>query len=207
MGIEQRILEIIERVVAESDSDTDAARKLGVGQVTLYGWRHPRSTNKKSKPLYEALDKVGARLVMPDEKIAEYEIIPKYTAKAGAGSSFDTSDEVEGLYAFRSDWLQRLNIHAKGAKLIDVTGDSMEPTLRDGDTLLVDTGDAKILDGRIYVVTLHDELLVKRVRKAPHGIDLLSDNKNKFPDPLRIPMEDLGNLRIHGRVRWVGKEL
>ena len=117
----------------------------------------------------------------------------------------ETSPEVEGLFAFRKDWLNKLNIPTGNIELFDVVGDSMEPTLRNGDTLLVDRSDTKILDGKIYVVSLREELLVKRVQKTLDGIDLLSDNTRHKPIPVALP--DLDKLRIHGRVRWFGREL
>ena len=205
MGIEQKILEIIEGVVAGSETQTEAAQKLGVGQVTLYGWLHPRSANTKNKTLYDALDKVGAKLVMPDEKLAEYVFIPKFTAKAGAGGSLETSSETEGFYAFRKEWVQEMGVHAQTSGLLTVVGDSMEPLLREGDTILVDKADTEIMDGKIYVVTLGDELKVKRIQKSVSGLLLCSENPRYDAIPVKGP--DLEAFRVHGRVRWVGKEL
>jgi phage repressor protein C with HTH and peptisase S24 domain len=161
--------------------------------------------NTKNKTLYDALDKIGAKLVMPDEKLAEYVLIPKVAAKAGAGGSLETGDGTESLYSFRKDWLNKLNIHAAQAVLLEVVGDSMEPLMREGDTIMVDKGDTEIVDGKIYVLTLGDELKVKIVQKGVSGYFLCSENPRYKPIPVTGP--DLDQFKVHGRVRWVGKEL
>ena len=134
---------------------------------------------------------------------SEYDFIPKVTARAGAGSSLITSGETEGLYAFRKAFMGLENIAAAHSVLLDVLGDSMFPLLRDGDTILVDQSDKDPRDGLIYLVTLRDELLVKRVHKTARGLLLHSEHPS-FPD---IPVEepDFSSFTIHGRVRWFGR--
>src|SRR3546814_4813585 len=63
--------------------------------------------------------------------------------------------------------------------IIHVHGESMEPTLRDGDEVLVDSSDqgSRLRDG-IYVLRAVDALVVKRVTIQPGGrlITISSDN-------------------------------
>ena len=153
------------------------------------------------------LEKFGCNITFPDmenaEDIASFRFIPKVEAVAGAGASLMTSDMVKGFYAFRTDWLGISHISDTKSVLMDVRGDSMEPLFRDGDTLLVDQSDTEIMDGRIYVVTLGDELRVKRIQKGFKGVVLRSENP-RYAD-ITIEGADLEQFRIHGRVRWVGK--
>lgn len=152
------------------------------------------------------LNYLGIEAADPGIDTEIYAMIPKVEAKAGAGSSLETGDKVESYFAFRRDWLSKRGIPPEKAVLIDVKGDSMEPLLRAGDTLLVDTSDTEIMDEKIYVITLQDELKVKRILKEARGIYLHSENR-KYDDDC-ITMEDVHTLlRVHGRVRWVGKEL
>lgn len=152
------------------------------------------------------LNYLGIEAADPGIDTEIYAMIPKVEAKAGAGFSLETGERVEAYFAFRRDWLSRRGIPADKAVLIDVKGDSMEPLLRAGDTLLVDTSDTEIMDEKIYVITLQDELKVKRILKEARGIYLHSENR-KYDDDC-ITMEDVHTLlRVHGRVRWVGKEL
>ena len=154
------------------------------------------------------LEKTGCTIVFPEDdlkQIANYRFIPKVAAIAGAGATLETSDEVLGYYAFRADWMGAEHVSDRQSVLMDVRGDSMEPLLKDGDTLLVDQSDTEIKDGRIYVVTLGDELRVKRIQKGFKGYVLRSENP-RYAD-ITIEGEDLAAFRVHGRVRWVGKML
>ena len=81
---------------------------------------------------------------------------------------------------------------------IAVTGDSMEPTLRDGDEILVDRSPPPLQDG-IRVVRLEENLMVKRLETGRPGvITLLSEN------PAYRAMEyRTGEVQV-GRVVWKG---
>lgn len=156
----------------------------------------------------EWIEKFGGQVVLPDEnpeQIASYRFVPKVAAVAGAGATLETSDEVLGYYAFRADWMGAEHVSERQSVLMDVRGDSMEPLLKNGDTLLIDQSDTDIKDGRIYVVTLGDELRVKRIQKTMRGYILRSENS--YYADITIEGEDLTAFRVHGRVRWVGKIL
>ena len=156
----------------------------------------------------EWLEKMGCNIVFPHEnlrELASYRFVPKVAAIAGAGATLETSDEVLGYYAFRADWFGAEHVSEKRSVLMDVRGDSMEPLMRNGDTILVDQSDTDIKDGRIYVVTLGDELRVKQIQKSFKGYLLRSENP-RYAD-ITIEGPDLESFRVHGRVRWVGKML
>ena len=161
------------------------------------------------KPRYDTVldwvDRLGIQVNIPGEEMLDYDLVPKHAAKAGAGASLETSDEVEGMYAFRKDWMAAHGVHASNAVMLDVVGDSMEPLLHDGDNLLVDKGDKTIREGKIYVVTLGDELRVKRIYKGLNGLILRSENP-RYPDVV-VEGPDLETFIVHGRVKWCGKIL
>ena len=156
----------------------------------------------------EWIEKFGGHIALPDDDpatLASYRFVPKVSAVAGAGATLETSDDVLGWYAFRSDFLGREHISELNSVMMAVRGDSMEPLMQDGDTLLVDQSDTQIMDGRIYVVTLGDELRVKRIQKGWKGYVLRSENP-RYAD-ITVDGDDLDAFRVHGRVRWVGKLL
>jgi SOS-response transcriptional repressor LexA len=148
------------------------------------------------------MDALGAQIVLPGEKLAEYELIPKTSARAGAGSSHIIEDETEGLYAFRKDFLSALRI-SKNSVLLDVLGDSMEPTLRNGDTILIDRADTEVHDGLIYLVGFQQQLLVKRLFRDVGGIVLKSDNQ-AYRETL-VPPEYVDDFVVFGRMRWMAR--
>ncbi len=131
--------------------------------------------------------------------------IPKVKARLCAGGgSFEVGSEIEGYYAFRKDWLD-----TKGAinkmVLMDIFGNSMEPEMKDGDTILIDESQRDILAGAIYAVGVDDTIMVKRVEKHPNKLVLLSDNKNY--SPIYLQGSEINSVRIIGKVIWVSREL
>lgn len=181
-----------------------ASRALGLKDPSILSqWLSGKRVPSLSA-IGPALDIMGANFLPPDEKLIDYDLIPKVVAKAGAGASLETGDETEGLYAFRKDFMGREHI-SPNSVMMDVTGDSMEPLFSDGDTLLVDKSDVEVMDGKIYVVTLGDELRVKRIHKSLNGLILRSQNP-AYPD-IHVEGADLETFIVHGRVRWFGKIL
>jgi len=172
----------------------------------LYKWikgqREPGL--KKLSPI---LDAIGARIVLPteDDKTLkdEYILVPKVRAIAGAGASLVVDDRTTGLYAFRREFLMREHINTADLVMMMVSGDSMEPLIRDGDTVLVDQTDNTPVDGKIFVLRIDDSLMVKRMEKIPGGWRIKSDNPDRGHYDLRG--EELESLQVFGRVRWFGR--
>ena len=126
-------------------------------------------------------------------------------ASAGAGA-LDRGENARGHIGFDPAWLRAVASDPRQLSLIRVEGDSMAPTLSDGDEILVDRGDAteRLRDG-IYVLRIEDALLVKRVALHPAGrsISIRSDNP-AYPG---WPDCDPGKVGIVGRVVWVGRRI
>ena len=125
-------------------------------------------------------------------------------AAAGAGA-FSEGERPIAHIAFDPGWLRRV---ARGRPeqlaLIRVAGESMAPTLDDGDDILVDRGDGaeRLRDG-IYVLRLEGALVVKRLALGADGVTVRSDNP-AWPDLPPIPPPELD---LVGRVVWTGRRL
>jgi phage repressor protein C with HTH and peptisase S24 domain len=134
-------------------------------------------------------------------------LVPKLAigASAGAGASID-GEPIEGEVAFDPKWLRELGADPRALSIIRVEGDSMAPTLDDGDDILVDGGDAaaRLRDG-IYVLRMDDVLMVKRVARAPGPgrISVISDNP-QYPS---YPELSMGAVQLVGRVVWTGRRV
>ena len=132
--------------------------------------------------------------------------IPVLNADASAGfGAIAESETAHTRFGFDERWLARLT-RAKSASLsiIHVLGDSMEPTLSDGDEVLVDASDqgSRLRDG-IYVLRADDALVVKRVTLKPGGrkITISSDN-SAYPSWDDV---DRSEIQVVGRVIWFGR--
>ncbi len=202
----QTVLKLIQDFVTETcgGNYTRAGGVLGVNPHTLRKWLLGERTPNLDD-LGRALDSMGVKVVAPSETERQFEFVPKVCAKAGAGSSLETSDAVQALYAFRRDFLRHHGIQAEHAVMMDVLGASMEPLILDGDTILVDKRDTTLRDGYVFLVGFGEDLLVKRLQRSPRGWLLRSENPG-YP-PVAAEGEDLTLLRVYGRVRWFGRIL
>lgn len=79
---------------------------------------------------------------------------------------------------------------------IEVVGDSMSPTLFDGDEILVDSTPPNRLREGLWVMAIDDTLMVKRVKKQGRGWTVISDNPDA-PDPGSY---DAARMEPKGRV-------
>ena len=127
-------------------------------------------------------------------------------ASAGPGAIPD-SERDKPFFAFDERWLRQLTGASPGdLTVIRVEGDSMEPTLHDGDDIRVDRSDAggRMRDG-IYVLRIDDALVVKRLALHPvtRRVTVQSDN------PAYADWPDCSPDEIHciGRVIWTGRRV
>lgn len=58
--------------------------------------------------------------------------------------------------------LNSINISKRNIVLMRVTGISMEPTIKSGDTVLIDIGRRKVKEGEIYALRVQDNVIIKR---------------------------------------------
>jgi phage repressor protein C with HTH and peptisase S24 domain len=104
-------------------------------------------------------------------------------------------------------WLRRLTSASPGQlSVIRVEGDSMAPTLADGDDILIDRNDSneRLRDG-VYVLRVDEALVVKRLALHPiaRRVTVQSDNPaySDWPDC------ELKDVHCIGRVIWAGRKV
>lgn len=127
--------------------------------------------------------------------------VPRVQAVLSAGGgSLDVSGGVIESLPFRYDWLARRGRPAHMV-LMNVTGDSMEPGIRHGDTLLIDQSHVTARVGDVYAFGYEDTILVKRFAKEADAILLTSDNDAYTPVRIRGDEADL--LHVIGKIVWL----
>lgn len=135
-------------------------------------------------------------------------MLPRYELEVGAGPGRHVeSEQIVDFVSFKEDWvINYLRVPRQHLALLTVKGDSMTPTLNDGDLILVDLRAGRLEDSAVYVIEFDDALLVKRIqRKFDGSIVIKSDNS--LYEPEVIPKERAEALRIVGRVVWTGKRM
>lgn len=139
----------------------------------------------------------------PRTMMADWADIPRLPLGASAGPGTLPAEEIpSGRLRFNHRWLKGQGLEPAMLSVIEVEGDSMEPTLRDGDEILVDRTQRPLRAG-IHVIRLDDVLLVKRLEPGPGGtVRIISDNP-AYPR-LERPLHE---MELVGRVVWKGGRL
>jgi len=131
-------------------------------------------------------------------------LIKKVKGAGSAGHGLKADDTVDIQLAFRDDWLEQFGGPEKLFAMY-IEGDSMEPTLRDKDVVVVDKNIREISPGGgIYSLTWQGRRMVKRLQLNPKTklVKIKSDNTNY--DDLESTLHD---IRIEGKLIWYGREM
>ena len=116
----------------------------------------------------------------------DYPAVRRVLFKLSAGASgygIEYLNDDAGPIVFRSEWFQSRNLQPKKLFAVGVSNGSMEPSLWDGDTVVVNTDDDQPRDGEVFAVNFEGELVVKRLVRDAGQWWLTSDN----PDQRRYP--------------------
>ncbi len=128
-----------------------------------------------------------------DERIVHVPI----PAQAGYAGEVLDPEFVQSLPSYTlPDYKYKIGTH----RSFDVSGDSMEPTLFEGDKVICSflepsLWESAVKDNYVYVVVTRGDVLVKRVFnkiKEEKSFYLVSDND--FYEPYSIPMEDVREI-------------
>lgn len=159
------------------------AKLLNVNETWLMGYDVPMEK--------ESQVKLTSNAVILDK--SQFIYVPVY-GKASAGNGYINMETV--LY----DKLIHINGYSHDSFLIEVSGDSMEPTISDGEYVLVDPTSIEICEGKIYVITYNNETYIKMIEKHEEDeIVLLKSINQKYRDKV-IKKEEFENVKIEGRV-------
>lgn len=203
------------RIKQETDINTQSAlaTALGVNRSAI-----TQAKNRDAVPQKWLLGISRRFGISPDwlefgtgsPRLPQYEendmfFVPRVHAvlSAGGGSLEVESATIETL-PFRQEWLLRKG-NPDRMVLMNVAGDSMEPSIMSGDTVLVDQSHNEARLGELYAFGYEDAILVKRLVKENGDLQLQSDNPAYAP--IIIRGDESGMLRVIGKVVWMCRTL
>jgi phage repressor protein C with HTH and peptisase S24 domain len=220
MSIGDRINERIQKL---GISQAELARRVKVSQPTINALINGGNTTSKhlhriaaeleTSPAYLAgeTDDDAPTSIAPSAMDALAEkldlaVIPELELgySMGGGAVFDQYEQ-RGVVPFQRSWLRSM-MRGSFTDLFVARGegDSMQPTLLDGDIVLIDSSQRDIRQqDRIWAVSYGDLGMIKRVRRRPDGTYLLLSDNATVP-PVECADEE---MHVVGRVIWIGRRI
>ena len=190
----------LDYLVGLTDDPTPAAERSGDHAVSVNDGGSPvpeEHANIGTRPITET--KPGYNLDEANDQDGVWNL-PVREVRPAAGSGADVfGEEVVGYVPFRRDWLAYHGIDPEQADVVQVSGESMEPTLPDGCSILVDRSRRQLQPKHLYVLRNEDGLVVKRVDRNREGWWVISDN------PAWLPVSLTEDTDIVGEVRWAAR--
>lgn len=209
--------EVLKQLCAERGEDFAGLSRL-IGRNTTYIQQFikrgvPKKLNETNRSILARYFDIPESMLggpegVDDADRARLVTVMQSAVRASAGpGAIPRSEQTRPYFAFDERWLRRLTAApAKQLSVIRVEGDSMSPTLDDGDDILIDRDDCsdRLRDG-LYVVRVDDALVVKRLALHPiaRRVTVQSDN----PAYADWPDCDLNDIHCIGRVIWAGRKV
>ncbi|MCL2566468.1 MAG: LexA family transcriptional regulator [Alphaproteobacteria bacterium] len=198
---------------AKEWSQYDLARISGLSQTAIaqieLGNRTLNKFNREklAKALgvsEEELTEESKELTNNDNNNIVYLPLCEYRLSAGKGIlqiNNSINKEDYSMIPVKKELLEKLTLtnHAN-LQLLPISGDSMEPTLKDNDLAILDKSVNELSEhGGIYAFDYNGESYLKRVQKTPDKLVIISDNA-KYPTwTIKIPPEH--EFKILGKVK------
>ncbi len=206
MSDELKYIDIIKEI-HNLKEDREVANYLNVKPDTLSQWKGRKKIPYKELVEYSSLHNVSLdylllgkennikdSLFIQDNSSYQIDVL-NVKASAGTGIENHIVEVIDTIILDKN--LFKTPINPTKTKLIQVSGDSMFPTLNDGDFVVIDEAKSHGVDG-IYAINLHNQILIKRLKfKLDGTIQIISDNKEYEmeiynPKETQIPLHIIG---------------
>ena len=200
---------------------SEFARAVGVAQASLARWVKGEADPSRMN-LIKIADASGVNLewlalgvgdmdgVEPQSKKSEVNLIAsndetfsviedcrEVRISAGGGGFNDEYNPYQTTKVEKA-WLDSRRLKAEDCAMFLVSGDSMYPTLKDGEEIIVDRSKKELKDGKIFVLNNEGAMLVKKVQITYNGITLISQNTEYAP--IELNAEQANSLIVVGQV-------
>ena len=183
------------------------ARKIEQAQGLPLGWLDSEHSTPANSPIeIESIPAALAQKISSYRQVIEIERFD-VAGSMGPGSELPESNTVVESMNLDASWVRQNLVFTSidNIKLISGRGDSMSPTIRSGDPVLVDVGVVSVEADAIYFFQMRGQLHIKRIQRDLDGMTIISDN-SKYQS-IRVPAEREEDLVILAQVIywWNGR--
>ncbi|WP_341522970.1 S24 family peptidase [Pseudomonas sp. G.S.17] len=135
--------------------------------------------------------------------------VPRFdiAASMGPGTEPPEMNMVVEHMRLDANWVRQNLVYTAvdNLKLISGRGDSMAPTIRNGDALLVDSGVTSVESDAIYFFLMRGQQHVKRIQRNLDGLTIISDN-GQYKE-IDVPGDREGDIQVLAQIIywWTGR--
>ncbi len=195
-------------------TQAELAKKLGANPNVISQYKTGSRTPPMDKleELASALDvSLPEFFACKDDMTPDIVFVERVSARPRAGVGGMEMDAAhDGMYSFHKSFIERKRGKADDMKIFAVAGDSMEPTLADGDLIMVNLREKDVRTGYVYLLRMgigeDAEFMVKRLERRPGNTLLIRSDNDRYEDiPVNMAEVD-GEIEIFGRMVWSCRE-
>lgn len=135
--------------------------------------------------------------------------IPRFKMQLSAGDGLEIFEQnPEDYIPFTRDFFRKNlpSVNSFECFIVDVEGDSMNPTLPGGSIVMVDRG-STLINGSVMAFRKDNSAFIKRLSMTDKGVEVRSDNP-LLSDSTQL-LHGLGedDFQVYGRVCWVAYDM
>lgn len=162
---------------------------------------HRRSTDLSAS----STNKNNIKALHPDDALSDQEVSIKqskvyFSSGPGREATYEIVEDSEPA-TYQLSWFQKHRINPDKVRRFKVTGDSNEPMLFEGDTVLVNLSETNIVDGKLYAIRYSNDLRLKFLSRRLDGTLILRSKNSEYKDEEIPPEMAEEHITVIGRVR------
>ncbi|MBF0289856.1 MAG: helix-turn-helix transcriptional regulator [SAR324 cluster bacterium] len=129
-------------------------------------------------------------------------------ASCGDGQFVPENEEILETLPFKKDWIHdSLRIDPNKLVMICAAGNSMEPLITAGDSVLVKLTEQRLEDDGVYVINWNGNLRIKQLQFLFSEKRIKISSKNEDFQDEYLDESNAHELSVVGKVVWIGKKI
>jgi len=198
-----KVYSILQNLTYGNISQAELGRVLGVGRSNI-NYKKDNDVDLSDDDIKKIEEAYNVKILQEDNCVS---IPVRGEVEASMGYGVTVTNEAQtASYRISRELARDLNIQPMSSEIIFARGNSMEPTIIGGDSLLIDRSKVEVYDGKIYCVRIDGQLYAKRLQRiAKDKIKIISDNKDYEPIIIDFSKNENYDFEVIGEVRWSGR--
>ncbi|WP_258194540.1 S24 family peptidase [Janthinobacterium sp. PAMC25594] len=204
-------------MTASQMNQTELARACGVKPPSVHGWLTGKAKFLRGENLLLAAKALGVtqewlatgrgemhqspaasmpnarQVIAADQDDPNFVEIPMVKLKLSAGiTGFNTDPDRRdgGTLGMRRNWIERRGYKPHKLIAIQVSGESMEPSLYADDVIVINTDDVQPVDGQVFAINYEGQAVVKRLARDAGEWWLTSDSPDQRKHARKVCRDD-----------------